>query len=967
MKYLTLFLFSVALQAATYYVSSAGSDSNDGSQGSPWLTLDHAVNTVACGDTINVVANGNYVKGDANLPPMPNCGTTTTVQSSALAQFAPVGYRTNPASDCPNPATCLYGKLQFAAQGIDAVPEVHGSEFTNQNYGGCGIASITGIPLNTFTLGYCGSGLAHLANGSQVEMEIQSAGHFAATAIPAPLTILQHYYVVNCTGICGTTASTLQLSATSGGLPITITACDSNCLGATLIFEPLQFTVGSTTITSPDTFSYTNGTPVTLASTGLQLFGTLPTPFQLDTFYYIVRFSGRDFGLATTPGGSPIRATSVGLGPSMIANANLAHNWAFRGLELVEKPGSLIYNLFLFGTGTETSVYGMVNRMEVDRCWLHDNPTDVSGPNRGIGDNGTYLYVHDSYIAGMRYGENQAIAGWGSPGPTAIVNNFLEAASEVTLYGGNVSSSGVANANKNFIGNYYYKPPLWKTTSSTNPASGPCLYDATDPSHAGGEWYTDTNASQNYQCGNDNLWHTTTATVPTAFTVKNMAEHKNGRYFLYYGNLMNYSWAAAQSGQAFATHQNYDSSPGLSNDHITIMNNKSINVFNYITQDSHCLETSAVHCTNFPSSHTIANNLVVVNPLACGVGFATGSATCGYHMTPHSWAGYPETGEFWNHNTIAMPDGGLFSATAFAGSTFTDLQTGAGCTNFPMLDSWTYKNSIISYDFTATCFNFTNTFPNLFTHLLFTNNALIASPGGGQYSTPGATNTVNNIAFPANTAAMNYVSAGTGDYHLASTSPYSAANAAPTLLSDDGTDLGADIDMVNMATSGAMAGTPSWDQQAGLRVNSGSSQVVFRYTAPTADACTATLYSAPARIAGNQVASVADSSANSISDALTRELYISGLQPSTLYWYKLACGGGVLMVGNLLTRTPGLGTVQFGFDWNSPTPMQYSSSASMSSPVSLPAATRQFIPVAANSVIYAQMGTTGSVTILITP
>jgi hypothetical protein len=257
---------------------------------------------------------------------------------------------------------------------------------------------------------------------------------------------------------------------------------------------------------------------------------------------------------------------------------------------------------------------------------------------------------------------------------------------------------------------------------------------------------------------------------------------------------------------------------------------------------------------------------------------------------------------------------------------------------------------------------------NNYSNSIFGNNALKGATGS--YSSVGATNSWTNAVFPANNAAIGYVS-GTGlmsgDYHLASTSPYSAQNGSPTQLASEGTDLGADIDLVNMATSGAAAGTPSWDRQAGLRVNPGSTQVVFRYTSPTADACTATIYPAPARIAANQVASVADSSANSISDALVRELYISGLQPSTQYWYKLACGGGVSLVGDVLTRKPGVGSAQFGFDWNSPTPMQYSSSRSMSNPVSLPAATRQFIPVAANSAVYVQTGAAGPITLLIAP
>jgi hypothetical protein len=37
---------------ATYYVATTGSDSNDGSFGSPWLTIQHAANTAVAGDTV---------------------------------------------------------------------------------------------------------------------------------------------------------------------------------------------------------------------------------------------------------------------------------------------------------------------------------------------------------------------------------------------------------------------------------------------------------------------------------------------------------------------------------------------------------------------------------------------------------------------------------------------------------------------------------------------------------------------------------------------------------------------------------------------------------------------------------------------------------------------------------------------------------------------------------------------------
>jgi len=324
-------------------------------------------------------------------------------------------------------------------------------------------------------------------------------------------------------------------------------------------------------------------------------------------------------------------------------------------------------------------------------------------------------------------------------------------------------------------------------------------------------------------------------------------------------------------------------------------------------------------------------------------------------------SGYAPTDFVWDHNTlITIPDG---IATAYpwdAAATFWEP------TSPQKLNKYSIKNSIMGYDFqgdggscgTVFSANFTNTTVDR-----------IANPNAGcmAYSNVGATNTFTNWSSQSGNAGVGFVNLSGGDYHLAPTSPYSASCASGCgFTSSDGTDVGADIDLVNMATSGAIAGTPTWDQQAGLVLTPGSTKLVFRYEAPTTAACTAAVYRAPARIAGNQVASIADSAASSISDVLHRQIYVSGLAASTHYWYKLACGG-VLMVGDFFTRPAGSGTYIFTFDWSAPTAMRYSSSAAMSSPITLSAATHQSIPVASDSVVYAQVGTTGPITILIAP
>ena len=957
-----LSLLAAGLDGATYYVSSAGNDGHTPAQaqspGTPWLSLGHAINTIACGDTVIVVANGSYVVGDANLPYFPGCGSVTTVQSSNLGLFAPIGYRTNPANDSAN-----YGKLQFTGQGIDAMPETHQAA-------GCSINAISGT---TLTTGYCylSSLTSEMTVGSQIEFETNNQGtpNLSAT-LPVPLNQLQIYYVVTCQS-CGTAGGTLQVAATPGGPPISVT-CNGSCvLGAANMYLTLQVSTSANTITILDNFSQiSNGTPIIFNSVGIQIdtltnpASTLPAPLQINTIYYPVNISGRAMQVAATPGGAPIALTSLGTGEVLFSSVLAPNNWAFRGLELVEKSGSVIYNLFLFGSGSEAGPLGMVSHMEVDRCWLHDNPSDVSGPNRGVADNGLFINVHDSYIAGMRFSEAQAIAGWASPGPTTITNNFLEAAGENTLYGGNYNGSGVANANKKFIGNYYYKPPVWKTTSSSGPASGACWYDTTDPNHAGGEWYTDSSANQNYQCTSSGVWAATSSAIPNIGNpvFKDLAEHKNGQFFTYTGNLMNYSWAQAQSGEAFNNNQEEGSGPGIANDHIIIQNNKIANIYQFAVLGSNC--TAVIPCIAPTSNHVTQNNLIIHSLEACGVMF-TPSTTCGYNLSETSFGGPPGVSNMsWNHNTYWTGDNwttGFYKNTPIASY----IDQGSSFINY-----WTFKNSIVSGDFSGDGIGgCPNTFQCYYTNATY-NNIVLLNGTASHYTNVGPSNSATNFVFPTSNTTINYVNGtGTlaGDYHLSASSPYSAQNASATLLSDDGTDLGADIDLINMATSGAAAGTPPWDQQAGLRLDLGSTQVVFRYSAPTVAACTATIYRAPARIAANQVASIADTSVNSISNANARELYVSGLQAMTQYWYKLACGAGELMVGTFQTRAAGRAALEFSFDWSSPTAMQYSSSRSMSSPVSLPAATRQFIPVGINSVVYVQEGGAGTITMLIAP
>lgn len=926
MKKLLFLALACTLHATSYYVASAsstpaGNDANPGTIGAPWLTYAHAVANVSTGDTINIVADGNKVTCDATLPANV---TNITTQSTKLAMLPAVGFRVNPATDSAN-----FGKCQLASTGIVAQGEVHGF---NQ---GAAFQTFT-VASSTFTLTSSNSFASNgytFQNGSIVDFEINNELNGdvpppSSVAVPSPLTILTHYYVVNCSvsPACGAQNSTFQVAATSGGSPITITACDSNCAAYGEIGLPIQVDASTDVITSPDALgsAFANGDTVTFASGGLQLGGNLPAPLAQDTPYYIINKSGNTFKLSLTMGGSAINLTNTGTGMVSVSNTAVPHGWKFSGIEFAPTSGTFLFSVIVVGNGSETSPLSMVDHMEFDRIWCHDFSNAQNGPRRCFAENSTNFSLHDSYISGMKDTNNdaQAIGGWCSYGPTTIVNTFFEASGENALYGGSWPTYyPCTNQNKTITGNYFYKPFLWKYITGVGAPSGTCLYDtgsSPDPDHRGGEFYLDTMASQGYVCSSGS-W-TTTGSTPNHYGVKNLLEFKSARNWTVSGNVFEGSWVDQQSG-AVLFNQREGSGPGIANDHITFTNNKITNVYALIGGGSACtgVGTGVLPCLVLNNTHTFTNNLGVSGGKPyCGV--PSIPSTCGSGLNINGWGGYPASNDTWSKNTIIAPDG--ISGTPFYPTSwyFSDTIPSAGAVkNNAML----LQNSILSYDLSGatdlsgtTCGS--GMFGLIFSNSTFNRHALIGGSSGCAYgSSPGAGNTMTNTQLPANTAAVGFVNTSIGDYHLASTSPYSAANATPTLLSTDGTDLGADIDALNAAISGAVVGTPTWAVQESFNVTPLATGATITYTRPGTTACSLTVYNAPARITANENADTNTSgkkldtrTGNTVvGENVTFNVgFNTPLSPVTQYWYSLSCVAADmstwLLAGDSFTTLP---------------------------------------------------------------
>ncbi len=884
---------------------------------------------MSSGDILIGIADGNWMNCDVPSP----IASNITFQSSRLSSLSPLGYRVFPfngtsydLSNAANLAKCQY------ASGIVFHSEAHGSGTLLAGDGACNLTWSS----DTFTMpaypaqGGCGlAGLANVANNTQVEIEIAIQGNLdnASSELPSGLQSAggpgTKFYIKNCSTspACGSPGMTFQLSAAPGGTAITGSTCTGTCIPATFqITVPLQVTANSSAITVLDSaFStWTVGTTLYFSACGFMSCPTtanpenfaLPPPLAQDTAYCIKTLSGNQISVAATCGGTAITLTSVGVGPLLASSPNLANNWTFSGIEHTEISGMFISGGFIqIGSSFDASTLGMVNGIEIDRNYFHALAGDTSPPVRAIVNNAKNVTMRDSYISGMMAGEAQGILSLCSPGPTLYQNNFVEGLGENFLSGGGQCSSGIANANQSIFYNYAYKPPMLKITTGTFVPVGFCWYDVTDPNFPGGEYYENTSTSTWYQCNSSHAWAVGAAPANLGGPViKTVFESKNLRNVTYLGNIANYNWSAgntnaAQQGQCFNNSQEAGSGPGMANDHITMNNNACFNVYTPLNRISECGNGTLIQCVPAytASNHSLVNDLFVISPYACNVYGSGAQTNCAYHSFFSTWSSILGNtpgllvSDLMNHVSVFSPDSPSYTSavTPWYGNI-----TGS-CGSQGAVPGATWENSILTGDFLGDCYVAGTEIANYFATSAFASIALKGA--SGTYLSTEGTNTLSGFVFPATNTGIGWVNGDgtpTGDYHLDPTSNYSASNPSATQLSTDGTDLGADIDQILAATSGAVAGTPTWAVQMGFTLTPTATGAVATYTRPGTTACSMTLYNAAPRITGNVNADTSTSgqkldtrTGNTVvGENVTFNLgFNTPLTPSTQYWYSLSC------------------------------------------------------------------------------
>lgn len=137
-----------------------------------------------------------------------------------------------------------------------------------------------------------------------------------------------------------------------------------------------------------------------------------------------------------------------------------AHHWRLVGLDVttfVQNTG-----LVRMGTGYEKTVAELPHDLILDRMYIHGSPTSFL--RRAVVLNGGSSAVIDSYISEVHDNgpDSQTISGWSGPGPYKIVNNYLEAASEIVMFGGSDPLiKNMVPCDIEMRRNHFYKDPAW--------------------------------------------------------------------------------------------------------------------------------------------------------------------------------------------------------------------------------------------------------------------------------------------------------------------------------------------------------------------------------------------------------------------------------------------------------------------------------------------------------------------------
>lgn len=231
--------------------------------------------------------------------------------------------------------------------------------------------------------------------------------------------------------------------------------------------------------------------------------GGITLPAKSGTSYITITTSAA----ASLPGGQRVGPSQAWAMARIVGKSNApvistalgAHHYRLIGLEILVAPG--VYGGTAVQLGSNVSIDSQLPYdIELDRTWIHAEAPQWA--KRGLSMNGKRLILRNSTVSGFRssWQETQAIIAWNTPGPLQIANNYLEAGGMPIMIGGaEPALVGVTPSDIQITGNRLSRPVAWRSES---------------------------------------------------VIVKNLLELKTGRRVTITGNILENTWAAAQTGYA---------------------------------------------------------------------------------------------------------------------------------------------------------------------------------------------------------------------------------------------------------------------------------------------------------------------------------------------------------------------------------------------------------------------------------
>jgi hypothetical protein len=439
-----------------------------------------------------------------------------------------------------------------------------------------------------------------------------------------------------------------------------------------------------------------------------------------------------------------------------LTTTNGAHHYRFIGIEFTIDPlATTNSGVVVLGSGSQT-VAQTPNNLVFDRCYIHGNPT--ANVQNGMRLNSASTAVIDSYFdqcqANGTAFESHCIGGYNGPGPYKLVNNTFSSATIPVIFGGALTTNANIPSDMEIRNNHFTRPLSWYSGH---------------PSYVANNWY-----------------------------VKNLFELKNAQRVLFDGNVLEHNWphtGATADGSPQKGYAILLTTRGQKNASGTELMPQ--NVVQDITITNNIIRKSTVGLSVYGAESSGAKRIKVANNLFDEINNAW-SVNQPSNDRVGMFVQFQTVGDTsFDHNTI-INNGDIMFAN---GDEVADLDFTNNITNHNAARTTNPNHGINGagtnigdptligkfVQYTAT----KNLMVNGSNHSQrYTGTAFGATAAGNFF--PTATTT------PGDFSGVGFTSLANRDYRLAPSSLYN--NAAT-----DGTDLGANIDALDAAVSGAIS------------------------------------------------------------------------------------------------------------------------------------------------------------------